>query len=47
MCTLPAGCGYGGVGCPQGFTIAFALENPNVCDAGVDTSCVHSDVCSP
>ena len=46
-CSLPAGCGFGGVGCPQGLTVAFTLENPSVCDAGVDTSCVHLDKCSP
>ena len=44
-CRLPAGSGYGGVGCPQGF--AFELENANVCDAGVDVSCVQPDKCSP
>ena len=46
-CKLPQNCGYGGVGCPQGLMVAFTLENPNVCDVGVDTSCVHPDKCSP
>ena len=46
-CRLPAGCGYGGVGCPQSLTVAFNLENPNVCDVGVDMSCVQPDKCSP
>jgi hypothetical protein len=45
-CRLPAGCGYGGVGCPQNLTVAFKLDNPNVCDVGVDISCVRPDNCS-
>ena len=46
-CRLPAGCGYGGGGCPQSLSVAFKLENPNVCDVGVDMSCVQPDKCSP
>lgn len=46
-CRLPTGCGFGGVGCPQGLHVAFKLENPNVCDVGVDISCVQPDKCSP
>ena len=47
ICKLPAGCGYGGVGCPQNFTVAFTLENPDVCDVGVAISCVHPVACTP
>ena len=46
MCKLPSGCGYGGVGCPQNLTVAFKLNDPNVCDAGVDISCVQPATCS-
>ncbi|MEO8845660.1 MAG: hypothetical protein ABI591_04490 [Kofleriaceae bacterium] len=46
-CTLPTGCGIGGVGCPQGLTLAFTLANAGVCDTGVTTACVRPETCSP
>jgi hypothetical protein len=46
-CTLTGACGFGDVGCPTGFKVAFVIPDGN-CQHGFDIEgCVRTSECPP